>query len=58
VARLGGDEFAVLLRGADTFKAAKVAQRISTLLEEPIDVVQRACVSGRVSAWPWRQNMP
>ncbi len=38
VARLGGDEFAVLLHGADTFKAAKVAQRISTLLEEPIDV--------------------
>ncbi len=38
VARLGGDEFAVLLRGADTLKAATVAQRISTLLEEPIDV--------------------
>ena len=38
VARLGGDEFAVLLQGADTFKAATVAQRISTLLEEPIDV--------------------
>jgi diguanylate cyclase len=38
VARLGGDEFAVLLHGADTLKAAAVAQRISSLLEEPIDV--------------------
>ena len=38
VARLGGDEFAVLLHGADVSKAATVAQRISTLLEEPIDV--------------------
>ena len=38
VARLGGDEFAVLLHGADTFKATTVAQRLSTLLEEPIDV--------------------
>jgi diguanylate cyclase (GGDEF)-like protein len=38
VARLGGDEFAVLLYGADTFKATTVAQRLLTLLEEPIDV--------------------
>ncbi len=38
VARLGGDEFAVLLRGANTMKAAAVAQRLSRLLEEPIDV--------------------
>ena len=38
VARLGGDEFAVLLHGTDTFKATTVAQRLSTLLEEPIDV--------------------
>ena len=38
VARLGGDEFAVLLHAADTFKATTVAQRLSTLLEEPIDV--------------------
>src|ERR1700728_85529 len=38
VARLGGDEFAVLLHGADTFKATTVAQRLSMLLEEPIDV--------------------
>ena len=38
VARLGGDEFAVLLRGANTLKAATVAQRLATLLEEPIDV--------------------
>ena len=38
VARLGGDEFAVLLHGADTFKATTVARRLSTLLEEPIDV--------------------
>ena len=38
VARLGGDEFAVLLHGADTFEATTVAQRLSTLLEEPIDV--------------------
>ena len=38
VARLGGDEFAVLLHAADTLKATTVAQRLSTLLEEPIDV--------------------
>jgi diguanylate cyclase len=38
VARLGGDEFAVLLQGANTSKAAAVAQRLSSLLEEPIDV--------------------
>ena len=38
VARLGGDEFAVLLNGADAFKATTVAQRIATLLEQPIDV--------------------
>jgi diguanylate cyclase len=38
VARLGGDEFAVLLYGANTSKAAAVAQRLSTLLEQPIDV--------------------
>jgi diguanylate cyclase len=38
VARLGGDEFAVLLYGADTRKATTVAQRISSLLTEPIDV--------------------
>ena len=38
VARLGGDEFAVLLHAANTFKATTVAQRLSTLLEEPIDV--------------------
>jgi diguanylate cyclase len=38
VARLGGDEFAVLLYGADTYKATAVAQRISSLLTEPIDV--------------------
>ena len=38
VARLGGDEFAVLLYGADTYKATTVAQRISSLLTEPIDV--------------------
>jgi diguanylate cyclase (GGDEF)-like protein len=38
VARLGGDEFAVLLYGADTHKATTVAQRISSLLTEPIDV--------------------
>ena len=35
---LGGDEFAVLLYGADTHKATTVAQRISSLLTEPIDV--------------------
>ena len=38
VARLGGDEFAVLLYGADAFKATTVALRITTLLEQPIDV--------------------
>jgi diguanylate cyclase (GGDEF)-like protein len=38
VARLGGDEFAVVLHDADTFEAAAVAQRLSTLLEEPLDV--------------------
>ena len=38
VARLGGDEFAVLLHGADAFKATTVALRITTLLEQPIDV--------------------
>jgi diguanylate cyclase len=38
VARLGGDEFAVLLYGADTHKATTVAERISSLLTEPIDV--------------------
>ena len=38
VARLGGDEFAVLLFGADAFKATTVALRITTLLEQPIDV--------------------
>ncbi len=38
VARMGGDEFAVLLYGADAFKATTVAQRITTLLEQPIDV--------------------
>ena len=38
VARLGGDEFAVLLYGADAYKATTVARRITTLLEEPIDV--------------------
>ena len=38
VARLGGDEFAVLLHGADAFKATTVARRITTLLEQPIDV--------------------
>jgi diguanylate cyclase len=38
VARLGGDEFAVVLYGADAYKAATVARRITTLLQEPIDV--------------------
>jgi diguanylate cyclase len=38
VARLGGDEFAVLLYGSDASKATAVAQRLATLLEEPIDV--------------------
>jgi diguanylate cyclase (GGDEF)-like protein len=38
VARLGGDEFAVVLHGADAYKATTVAQRITTLLEQPIDV--------------------
>jgi diguanylate cyclase len=38
VARLGGDEFTVLLYGADAYEATTVARRISTLLEEPIDV--------------------
>jgi diguanylate cyclase len=38
VARLGGDEFAVLLYGANAYKAAAVAHRITTLLEQPIDV--------------------
>ena len=38
VARLGGDEFAVLLYGADIHKATAVAQRLSLLLTEPIDV--------------------
>ena len=38
VARLGGDEFAVLLYGANAYKASAVAQRIATLLEEPIDL--------------------
>ena len=38
VARLGGDEFPVLLFGADAYKADAVAQRIATLLEEPIDL--------------------
>ena len=38
VARLGGDEFAALLYGADAYKASAVAQRIATLLEEPIDL--------------------
>ena len=38
VARLGGDEFAVLLYGADAYKASAVAQRIATLLEQPIDL--------------------
>jgi diguanylate cyclase len=38
VARLGGDEFAVLLYGSDAYKATAVAQRLATLLEEPIDV--------------------
>jgi len=38
VARLGGDEFAVLLYGANAYKATTVAQRIATLLEEPIEL--------------------
>jgi diguanylate cyclase (GGDEF)-like protein len=38
VTRLGGDEFAVVLHGADAYKATTVAQRITTLLEQPIDV--------------------
>ena len=38
VARLGGDEFAVLLYGANAYKATTVARRLSTLLEQPIDV--------------------
>jgi diguanylate cyclase (GGDEF)-like protein len=38
VARLGGDEFAVVLYGADAYKATTVARRITTLLEQPIDV--------------------
>jgi len=38
VARLGGDEFAVLLYGADAYKATAVAKRITTLLQQPIDV--------------------
>ena len=38
VARLGGDEFAVVLYGANAYKATTVAQRIATLLEQPIDV--------------------
>jgi diguanylate cyclase (GGDEF)-like protein len=38
VARLGGDEFAVVLYGADAYKATTVARRITTLLQEPIDV--------------------
>jgi diguanylate cyclase len=38
VARLGGDEFAVLLYGANAYKATAVAHRITTLLEQPIDV--------------------
>jgi diguanylate cyclase len=38
VARLGGDEFAVLLYGADAYEATTVARRITTLLEQPIDV--------------------
>ncbi len=38
VARLGGDEFAVVLYGADAYKATAVARRITTLLEQPIDV--------------------
>ncbi len=38
VTRLGGDEFAVLLYGADAYKATTVARRITTLLEQPIDV--------------------
>jgi diguanylate cyclase len=38
VARLGGDEFAVVLYGADAYKATAVARRITTLLQEPIDV--------------------
>ena len=38
VARLGGDEFAVLLHRADVHQATTVARRITTLLEEPIEV--------------------
>jgi diguanylate cyclase len=38
VARLGGDEFAVVLYGADAYEATTVARRITTLLEQPIDV--------------------
>ena len=38
VARMGGDEFAVVLYGADAYKATTVARRITTLLEQPIDV--------------------
>ncbi len=38
MARLGGDEFAVLLYGANAYKATTVAGRLSTLLEQPIDV--------------------
>ena len=38
MARLGGDEFAVVLYGADAYKATAVARRITTLLEQPIDV--------------------
>ena len=38
VARLGGDEFAVILTGADTHFATNVAERITTVLTEPIAV--------------------
>ena len=58
VARLGGDEFAVLLYGANTLKAATVAQRISICSKNRSTSGPRACGWGPVSAWRWPRSMP
>ncbi|GIX24463.1 MAG: phosphodiesterase [Caldimonas sp.] len=48
VARLGGDEFAVLLPGADTLGALRVAERVAAALEAPL-VLQDQTIDLRAS---------